>query len=361
MINTDDIKTIKKAKIVIETFSNRNNCDYKQLFLHQETVQAKNHDLDILVDLGIVEKSGKEYLSHYMIYPIEDVFIISDFPSLREHDRVFPIFDDESVLLAQKLRVHEGEIGLDIGTGSGIYAIFGAKKGAKRIIATDINWKVKSYFDFNAILNAVDDKVEFVLGDVYGKLENEKFDFLVSNPPFVPTPHAAHFYIHSNGGVLGVEVIRAIFERKDDYLKQGGRIQMLVLSLGQKDIPLIVKELSSYFRKENVEIVLSELYESPLNDISLFLNCFEEAKSFSEWKQILMVEGYTKLHYFYIEINPADEFSINLRRNEKPLEQTHYSGSWKGRVGRYSLPKVKLNREDASRNERKQISEVFVS
>lgn len=82
--------------------------------------------------------------------------------------------------LARRLSVNEGEIGLEIGTGSGICAICGAKKGAKRIVAADINMKVKNYFDFNTILNNVEDnvedKVEFILGDVYGDIGSEKFN-----------------------------------------------------------------------------------------------------------------------------------------------------------------------------------------
>lgn len=364
MLNTDDTKTIRDTKILLQNFYNDNVECFNRLFLDEKSVLSKYHNLEVLVDLGIVERYGIEYSSNYMIYPIENIFIITDFPSVREYDRVFPIFDDESALLTQRLYVNEGEIGLDIGTGSGVYAICGAKRGAKKIVATDINPKVKKYFDFNAILNGVEDKVEFILGDINGEIKNEKFDFLVSNPPFVPTPPEAHFYIHSNGGILGLDVIRAIFERKHEYLEEDGRIQMVALSLGQKETPLIFKELSRYFLKEKVEIVLTKLYGSPLGDLSLFINCFKGVKSFSEWKEILMIEGCTNLHYFYIEINPADKFSINLRCNEKLLKQTYYSGSWEGRLRRYSLPNDTfddINIVGALFNEKKQMPEIFVS
>ena len=58
---------------------------------------------------------------------------------------------------------------------------------SERVLAMDVNPRALDFARFNARLNGISN-VEFIEGDLFGSLEGEKFDLVVSNPPFVISP-----------------------------------------------------------------------------------------------------------------------------------------------------------------------------
>jgi HemK-related putative methylase len=72
---------------------------------------------------------------------------------------------------------------LDMGTGSGIGAVFAARRGA-RVIAVDINPHAVRCARINALLNKVDDVVEVREGDLFEPVRGERFDLVLFNPPY---------------------------------------------------------------------------------------------------------------------------------------------------------------------------------
>jgi release factor glutamine methyltransferase len=88
--------------------------------------------------------------------------------------------------LAQSLGSHlipPGALVLDMGTGSGVGAIFAAK-WARRVVAVDINPVAVRCARINAWLNCVEDKVEVRQGDLFAPVREERFDAVLFNPPF---------------------------------------------------------------------------------------------------------------------------------------------------------------------------------
>ena len=86
-------------------------------------------------------------------------------------------------LLDANLVGHEDEI-LDMGTGSGVGAVFAAKY-ARRIVAVDINPAAVRCAGINALINGLEDRVDLRLGDLFAPVQGEKFDLILFNPPFV--------------------------------------------------------------------------------------------------------------------------------------------------------------------------------
>ncbi|HVL96970.1 MAG TPA: HemK2/MTQ2 family protein methyltransferase [Solirubrobacteraceae bacterium] len=96
-----------------------------------------------------------------------------------------PISD--SRMLADALRretLPPGARVLDLCTGSGILAVTAALRGADAT-AVDVSRRAVLTARLNARLNGV--RVRGVRGDLFAAVEHEKFDCIVSNPPYVPS------------------------------------------------------------------------------------------------------------------------------------------------------------------------------
>jgi len=82
-----------------------------------------------------------------------------------------------------KLIDREWEV-LDMGTGSGVCAVFAAKY-ARRVVAVDINAAAVRCAGINAVLNHLEEKIEVRHGDLYAPVSEERFDLILFNPPFL--------------------------------------------------------------------------------------------------------------------------------------------------------------------------------
>jgi len=76
---------------------------------------------------------------------------------------------------------------LDVGTGSGAIAVAVAHElQDARVTATEISEPALKVACGNAKRNQVADRIRFLQGDLLGPAAGDKFDLIVSNPPYVP-------------------------------------------------------------------------------------------------------------------------------------------------------------------------------
>jgi HemK-related putative methylase len=73
---------------------------------------------------------------------------------------------------------------LDLGTGSGICALFAARH-ARRVVAVDINPEAVRCAAVNALMNRLDARIELRAGDLFAPVGAERFDLILFNPPFL--------------------------------------------------------------------------------------------------------------------------------------------------------------------------------
>lgn len=135
---------------------------------------------------------------------------------------------------------------LDVGTGCGYHAILAALCGA-RVTATDVSARALGYARFNAALAGAE--IDFRRGsllepvrgprsdpaDALDSLDSlnaarERYDVVVSNPPFVITPEAARadgVRTYRDGGREGDSLLAELVGELGDVLAPGGRAWML--------------------------------------------------------------------------------------------------------------------------------------
>ncbi len=87
---------------------------------------------------------------------------------------------------------------VDVGTGSGAIAVALAHHLVNAdLTAIDLSGPALAVAGENARRNGVEDRIRFLEGDLLGPVAGERFDFVVSNPPYVP---------HTDRALIAVEV-----------------------------------------------------------------------------------------------------------------------------------------------------------
>ncbi|MFO7447776.1 MAG: peptide chain release factor N(5)-glutamine methyltransferase [Ignavibacteriaceae bacterium] len=122
---------------------------------------------------------------------------------------------------------------LDIGTGSGIIAVSLAKNlPDASITGIDISNDALELAKENAVLNSVDNQIEFVQADILNYGITDKYDIVVSNPPYVSLKDYAELKpelkVHEPRIALtdnsdGLNFYRQISSSSKNILKEGGR------------------------------------------------------------------------------------------------------------------------------------------
>jgi release factor glutamine methyltransferase len=85
--------------------------------------------------------------------------------------------------LDSRLIAPDAEV-LDMGTGSGVCAVFAARH-AQRVVAVDINPAAVRCTGINAMLNHLEQRLEVRHGDLFAPVAGERFDLILFNPPFL--------------------------------------------------------------------------------------------------------------------------------------------------------------------------------
>jgi release factor glutamine methyltransferase len=118
---------------------------------------------------------------------------------------------------------------VDLGTGSGIVAISLALECPKsKVLAIDLSEDAVSVARNNA--GRLSSPVQFLIGDWFGPLAGQRFDLVVSNPPYVAAgdPHLAlnglphEPQMALTDGADGLECIRRIVADAPAHLNAGG-------------------------------------------------------------------------------------------------------------------------------------------
>jgi release factor glutamine methyltransferase len=124
----------------------------------------------------------------------------------------------------------------DVGTGSGCIALALAKELPQvEILATDISAAALEVARANAARHQLESRIQFREADLLAGFENDAFDFIVSNPPYVGESEEDQVQLEVRkfeprgavfAGPTGMEVIMRLVPQARAALKPGGWLVM---------------------------------------------------------------------------------------------------------------------------------------
>ena len=144
---------------------------------------------------------------------------------------------------------------LDLCTGSGAIAISLAKYiENSQITAVDISEEALRIAKLNAVNNNVEDKITFVKSDLFENIVKEKYDIIVSNPPYIKKDFMKKLdkevqqepYIALDGGYDGLDFYRKIISEGYQYLKFKGYLCMEIGYDQKQEVFDIIKSQEKY-------------------------------------------------------------------------------------------------------------------
>lgn len=149
---------------------------------------------------------------------------------------------------------------LDIGTGSGCIACMIAKLTDSQVIGVDISTDALQIALDNSSKLELFNRAIFRKSDIFSNIrENEKFDIIISNPPYIPVKEKSQLQVEVQfepdlalfaKDEKGIDFYERIIEQAPDFLNDNGYL-MFELGCGQADL---IKELMIKNKFKNIEI-----------------------------------------------------------------------------------------------------------
>ena len=134
--------------------------------------------------------------------------------------------------LKQQTEPAEGWRIADVGTGSGIIALTLAKWLPRaHVTAIDISPDALAVAKQNASTLGLAERIEFIKSDLFTAVENQPFDVVASNPPYITTAEMAELapgvrdfepHLALEAGPQGTEVIARLIPQAAERLVPGG-------------------------------------------------------------------------------------------------------------------------------------------
>lgn len=181
-----------------------------------------------MAKLGILIQRGDLWASRVDIYCADGLLIATDHrymifeEDILDEDPVMYIGLDSMGLVHTAPRYPSSRL-LDLCTGSGIQALIGSRYSS-HVTGVDLNPRAIRFARFNAQLNEINN-VCFVQGDIYSAVPSQKFDIILANPPFVPSPSRNLRF--RDGGKRGEEILCRIIEEAAEYLTTSGKLHIV--------------------------------------------------------------------------------------------------------------------------------------
>jgi hypothetical protein len=227
----------------------------------------------LLRDAGILsgEKSSRTYRSRVSIYPVDDKLLVTDhrfthsgWLQARTPREPVMYLGADTYYLARSTVRRPIRSALDLCSGSGVHAVLAAAS-AERAVGVDINPRAVNFARVNAMLNDAWNAV-FLEGDLFKPVAGERFDLILANPPFVPSP--VYELAYRDGGPSGADVLRRIISSLPDFLTTDG-VAQIVTHVAERDGEPYLERIRRWLGGANFHLHSLRLGEDDIVDYAI--------------------------------------------------------------------------------------------
>lgn len=256
-------EAIRKGMILLKT-NNIQEPNLKSRLLMQYILNKSRQYMLIHDNEELTNKQEKAYLENIekMIkgVPLQHITHSQEFMKMNFYvnENVLIPRPDTEILVEEVINIAKKTNAkkiLDLCTGSGAIAISLAKYiENSQITAVDISEEALRIAKLNAINNNVEDKITFVKSDLFENIVKEKYDIIVSNPPYIKKDFMKKLdkevqqepYIALDGGYDGLDFYRKIISEGYQYLKFKGYLCMEIGYDQKQEVFDIIKSQEKY-------------------------------------------------------------------------------------------------------------------
>ena len=192
--------------------------------------------------------------------PLQHITNMQEFMKMRFYvdENVLIPRQDTEILVEEVIRIAKkinAKKILDLCTGSGAIAVSLAKyiKNSE-ITAVDISKNALNIAKLNAKNNEVEEKITFIQSDLFKNVKKEKYDIIVSNPPYIKKDILKKLdrevqkepEIALDGGYDGLDFYRKIINTADEYLKFHGYLCFEIGYDQKEEVEELIREQGKY-------------------------------------------------------------------------------------------------------------------
>lgn len=224
----------EKYKIIIDGLYFNLPIELKKFVYYygEEILEYLQRILYIKVNENVITFLG------YRLAVIEDTYVVitnESVSQISKRDKVY-IGDDSFELIKYMDKRRGGKV-LDLCSGTGVLGLVMCPYVSK-VIAVEKDNNAYQLCEFNVLLNGYENVMEIRRGDLYDVIrDNERFDYIVTNPPYVAVPKAISFPLCAEGGPSGLDIVDRILYDSKKHLFDSGKVIMILEGIGDDKKP----------------------------------------------------------------------------------------------------------------------------
>ncbi len=275
-----------------------------------------------LLAIGVLAHTGGGVRSCFIVACFLNRYLLVSPPLwVRGYDPDEPlVYVGRDTYRMAQLVAQRGPVGrvLDLCTGAGLLTMVA---DAEHVVGIDIDPEVAGVARFNILLNGLERRVEVRDGDLYSALaEDERFDLIVANPPFLPAPDGVTLPRSADGGPDGEAILRRTLDGVEDRLTPDGRALVYAQGFGTEAEPVLAAWLREALAGTSLHATLLVTDGQSLESAGVSVRQLWQATGSSEdeayaaWQRFCERPDLTAHHTFLVDVAHGDGGSVSVHR-----------------------------------------------